>query len=150
MLNLCKGSTRLLQSLLPMSSTNEHFVQGADLLKLLPLVPTQFLAKSLPTLGYSLSYGWLKQAGIYPESCTHEAYIQPVDAATELITALAPCIYSKRLKYASLGKLVADCCQVSMSVRLLLRGNAGFLRVQRYAYATYMELGTGPIHGTVC
>ncbi|CAK40481.1 uncharacterized protein BO96DRAFT_327890 [Aspergillus niger CBS 101883] len=103
-----------------MSSTNEHFVQGADLVKSLPLVPTQSLAKSLPTLGYSLSYGWLKQAGIYPESCTHEAYIQPVDAATELITALAPCIYSKRLKYASLGKLVADCCQ----------------------------LGTGPIHGT--
>ena len=87
-------------------------VQGADPLQSLLLVLTQSLTKCLLESGLLVVLRWRKQAGIYPEACTHEAYIQPVDAVTELITALAPCTYSKRSEYASSRKLVADCFQI--------------------------------------
>ncbi|OJI88334.1 hypothetical protein ASPTUDRAFT_51283 [Aspergillus tubingensis CBS 134.48] len=74
-------------------------VQGADPLQSLLLVLTQSLTKCLLESGLLVVLRWRKQAGIYPEACTHEAYIQPVDAVTELITALAPCTYSKRFEY---------------------------------------------------
>lgn len=102
-------------------------VQGADPLQSLLLVSTQYLTKCLLKSGLLVVLQWRKQAGIYPEACTHEAYIQPVDAATELITALAPCTYSKRSEYASSRELVADCFQIWIYVRLLLLGNPGFL-----------------------